>query len=35
VLYHLLWTQVLSADVAAGLLGPGSVVSVGQVGTGR
>ena len=35
VLYHLLWTRVLSADVTAGLLGPGSVVSVKQEGTGR
>jgi hypothetical protein len=35
VLYHLLWKQVLSADVTAGLLGPGSVVSVNQEGTGR
>ncbi len=34
VLYHLLWKQVLSADVTAGLLGPGSVVSVKQEGTG-
>ncbi|HEV3291455.1 MAG TPA: TnsA-like heteromeric transposase endonuclease subunit, partial [Streptosporangiaceae bacterium] len=34
VLYHLLWKQVLSADVIAGLLGPGSVVSVKQEGTG-
>ena len=33
-LYHLLWKQVLSADVTAGLLGPGSVVSVRQEGTG-
>ena len=35
VLYHLLWKQVLSADVMAALLGPGSVVSVKQEGTGR
>jgi hypothetical protein len=34
VLYHLLWKQVLSADVIAGLLGSGSVVSVKQEGTG-
>lgn len=35
VLYHLLWKQVLVTDVAAGLLGPGSVVSVKQEGAGR
>lgn len=35
VLYHLLWKQTLVTDVAAGLLGPGSVVSVRQEGTGR
>lgn len=35
VLYHLLWRQVLSAEVTAGLLGPGSVVSVKQEGPGR
>jgi hypothetical protein len=28
VLYHLLWRQILVTDVTAGLLGPGSVVSV-------
>jgi hypothetical protein len=35
VLYHLLWTRVLVADVMAALLGPGSLVSVKQEGTGR
>ncbi len=35
VLYHLLWKQVLLTDVTAGLLGPGSVVSVKQEDTGR
>ena len=35
VLYHLLWKQGLVTDVAAGLLGPGSVVSVKQEGAGR
>ena len=35
VLYHLLWTRVLSVDVATGLLGPGSLVSVKQAGAGR
>ncbi len=34
VLYHLLWKQVLSADVTAGPPGPGSVVSVKREGTG-
>jgi hypothetical protein len=35
VLYHLLWKQVLVTDMAAGLVGPGSLVSVKQEGTGR
>jgi hypothetical protein len=35
VLYHLLWTRLLVADVTAALLGPGSLVSVKQEGTGR
>jgi hypothetical protein len=35
VLYHLLWKQVLVADMATGLLGPGSVVSVKQEEAGR
>jgi hypothetical protein len=35
VLYHLLWTRVLVTDVAAALLGPGSLISVKQEGTGR
>ncbi len=35
VLYHLLWKQVLVTDVTAGLLGPGSVVSVKQEGADR
>jgi hypothetical protein len=35
VLYHLLWKQVLVTDMAAGLLGPGSVVRVKQEGRGR
>ncbi|HEX5298474.1 MAG TPA: TnsA-like heteromeric transposase endonuclease subunit [Streptosporangiaceae bacterium] len=35
VLYHLLWKQVLSAEVTGGMLGPGSVVGVSQEGTGR
>jgi hypothetical protein len=32
VLYHLLWRQVLAADVTTCLLGPGSVVSVKSEG---
>ena len=35
VLYHLLWTRALVSDVTAGLLGPGSLVSVKQEGAGR
>lgn len=35
VLYHLLWRQVLVTELTAGLLGPGSVVSVRQEGAGR
>jgi len=35
VLYHLLWQQVLLTELTAGLLGPGSVVSVGREGGGR
>ncbi len=35
VLYHLLWKQMLVTDVTAGLLGPGSLVSVKQEGAGR
>lgn len=33
-LYHLLWKQVLVTDMAAGLLGPASVVSVTREGAG-
>ena len=35
VLYHLLWKQVLVTGVTAGLLGPGSLVSVNRGGAGR
>jgi hypothetical protein len=35
VLFHLLWTRVLVTDVTAGLLGPGSVVSVKKEGASR
>jgi hypothetical protein len=35
VLYYLLWKQMLVTDVTAGLLGPGSLVSVKQEGAGR
>jgi hypothetical protein len=35
VLYHLLWKQVLVTELTAGLLGPGSEVSVRQEGAGR
>jgi hypothetical protein len=35
VVYHLLWQQVLVTELTAGLLGPGSVVSVKQEGADR